>query len=279
VIVRDSAPAHQRRHYRNIDDLGERHKQVRCIGIDDATARHYQRTFRGVKHVERLLDLSARCGRLVDGQRLVGFVIELYFCELHVERQIDQHGTGAARAHNVERLAEYAGHERRFAHSDRPLRHRLGDRFDIDGLKVFLVKARAGRLSGDAKDGNRICDRRIKTRDHVGAGRARCADADADVACLGAGVALGHMRCALDVARQDVVDRTALLQSGIQRIDRGARNAERANNAFLFQNTHSSIDCSHFSHFTPGHLFWSRSIIRAKTANLNENEFVSRDVE
>ena len=37
----------------------------------------------------------------------------------------------------------------------------------------------------------------------AGPGRA---DADADVAGLGAGVALGHVRGALDVAGQDVAD-------------------------------------------------------------------------
>ena len=250
VVVRNGAPAHQRRHHRNIDDLGERHQQVGCIGIDDAAARHDQRTLRGIEHIERLLDLLARGGRLVDRQRLVGFVVEFDFRQLHVERQIDQHRTGTSRTHDVERLAEDARHQRRFAHGHRPFRHRLGDRLDIDGLKVFLVEARARRLPGDAKDRDRIRDRRIKTGDHVGAGRARCADADADIAGLGAGVALRHVRGALDVARQNVVDRAALLQGGIQRIDRGAGNTEGANNAFLFQNTHGSIDCSHLRHFT-----------------------------
>ena len=51
--------------------------------------------------------------------------------------------------------------------------------------------------------------RRVEPGDHVGAGRAGGADADADVAGGGAGVALGHVRGALDVAGEDVRDGAA----------------------------------------------------------------------
>ncbi len=51
--------------------------------------------------------------------------------------------------------------------------------------------------------------RGVQAGDHVGAGRAGGADADADVAGRGAGVALGHVRGALDVAGQHVVDAAA----------------------------------------------------------------------
>src|SRR3546814_7705045 len=43
---------------------------------------------------------------------------------------------------------------------------------------------------------------------------------DADVAGAGAGVALGHVGGALDVAGQDMVDRLALLHGGVERVDR-----------------------------------------------------------
>jgi hypothetical protein len=42
-----------------------------------------------------------------------------------------------------------------------------------------------------------IGDRRIKPRDHIRAGRARRADANADIAELGAGVTLRHVGGAL----------------------------------------------------------------------------------
>ena len=280
VIVGDGAPPHQRRHHGHVDGLGELHQQFGRIGIDDAAARHDQRPLRGVEHLQRLLDLPARGGRLVDRQRLIGLVVELDLGHLHVERQIDQHRPGTARAHDVKRLAEHARHQRRLAHGHRPFRHRLCDRFDIDGLEVFLVEPRARRLPGDAQDRDRIGDRRIEPGDHVGAGRARGADADADIAGLGAGVALGHVRGALDVARQDVADRAAPLQRGIKRIDRGAGNAEGGHDAFLFQDTHRRIDCPHLRHFAPRLtvLLW-RDHHGCHLAISTTIEFVSRDVE
>ncbi len=151
----------------------------------------------------------------------------------------------------MKRLAEHARHQRRFAHRDRPFRHGLCDRFDIDGLKVFLVEARARCLAGNAEDRNRIRDRRIEPGDHVGAGRTRGADADANVAGLGAGVTFGHVGCALDMTRQDVPDRAAQLQRGVQRIDRSSRHAEGAGDALFFQDPHRGIDCSHLRHLAP----------------------------
>ena len=53
---------------------------------------------------------------------------------------------------------------------------------------------------------NYVLREEIISDDHVGAGWARGADADADIACLGPGVAFRHMRGALDVARQNVPD-------------------------------------------------------------------------
>ena len=158
VIVRDGAPAHQRRHDRHVDGLGELHQQIRRVGIDDAAARDDQRALRGVEHRERLFDLLARGGGLVDRQRLIGVVVELDFGELHVERQVDQHRTGTPRAHDVKRLLKTTRHQRRLHDGDRPFGHGLGDRIDIDGLKVFLVEPRARRLSGDAQDRDRIRD-------------------------------------------------------------------------------------------------------------------------
>jgi len=86
VVVRDRAPSHQRRHDGDIRDLGELHQQVRRFGGNDATAGDDQRTLGGVEHLERLLNLLARRGRLVDRQRLIGLVVELDFGELHVDR-------------------------------------------------------------------------------------------------------------------------------------------------------------------------------------------------
>src|SRR3569623_217917 len=81
-----------------------------------------------------------------------------------------------------------------------------------------------------------------------GAGGAGSAEADADIAGLGAGVALSHMRGAFDVAREHVLDRAALLHRRVQRVDGRSRNAERLNDAFLLQNGNSGVYCSHTGH-------------------------------
>ena len=248
MIVRDRAPAHQSRHDRHVDRLRELHQQIGRIRVDDAAACDNQRPFGCIEHLQRFLDLLARGRWLVDRKRLVGLVIEFDLCKLHIERQIDQHRTGAAGAHDVKRLTEHARHQRRLAYGDGPFGHRLGDGFDIDGLEVFLVQTRAWRLSSDAQDRNRIRDGGVQPCDHVGARRAGGADTNADISCLGARIAFSHVRGALDVTRENMIDRTSLFQRGIKRIDCRARNAERADDAFLFENAHRCIDCPHLRH-------------------------------
>ena len=147
----------------------------------------------------------------------------------------------------MERLLEDHRHERRLAHGHRPFGDRLGDRFDIDRLEVFLVEPRARRLSGDAKDRNRVGGGGVEPGDHVGAGGPGGADADADIAGLGARIAVGHMRGALDVARQDVTNGAARLHRRVKRVDRGARHAE-GDNAFPLQHEHGGVHCVHSSH-------------------------------
>jgi len=78
--------------------------------------------------------------------------------------------------------------------------------------------------------------RRIEPGDHIGAGRAGRADANADIASLGARIAVGHMRCAFDVAGKNVADCPARLQSRVKWIDCGSGDTKSAVYPFLFQN-------------------------------------------
>ena len=48
--------------------------------------------------------------------------------------------------------------------------------------------------------------------------------------------------------RQDMADRAARLQRRVERVDRRARHAEGAGNAFLFENENRRVDGAH-----PGH--------------------------
>jgi len=103
-------------------------------------------------------------------------------------------------------------------------------------------------LPGDAEDRNGVGGCRVQAGDHVGAGRAGGADAHADVAWLGTGIALGHVRGTLDVAGEDMTDAAIGPQGGIQRIDRGSGDAEGGVDAFLAQHRDGGIDCSHSGH-------------------------------
>jgi hypothetical protein len=129
---------------------------------------------------------------------------------LHVDRQIDEDRPRPARAHDVERLLKDARNQRRLTHGNGPFGDRLGDRLDVDRLEVLLVESRPGRLPGDAQDRDRVGGGGVETGDHVAPGRAGGADADADIAGLGARIAIGHVGRALDMASEDVADRSAL---------------------------------------------------------------------
>jgi hypothetical protein len=90
--------------------------------------------------------------------------------------------------------------------------------------------------------------RRVEAGDHIRSGRARRADTDADIAMLGTGKALGHVRRALDVAGKDMADRSPRLQGRVEWIDRGPRDAEGAVNPLLLQHVDGSVDSTHLDH-------------------------------
>ncbi|MNF66070.1 hypothetical protein D3C84_478530 [compost metagenome] len=248
VVVGNRAPAHQGRNHRHAGQFGELDQLVRRVGVEDAATGDQQRALGFIEHGQGFLGLHAVGGGLGQRQRLVGVDIEFYLGHLHVERQIDQHRTRTAAAHFIEGLLEGTWHLARLHDGGRPLGHRPDDAGDVDGLEVLLVHARPRRLPGDAEDRDGVGAGRVQAGDHVGAGRAGGADAHADVAGVGAGVALGHVRGAFDVASQDVVDTTDFLQCGVQRVDGGAGDAERGVNAFAAHHQYGGLDCSHFGH-------------------------------
>ena len=197
---------------------------------------------------ERLFRLLARGPGLVDGKRLIGLVVELDLGHLHVDRQVDQHGTRPSRAHEVKGLLKRHRDQRGFANRHRPFRHRLGDVLDVDRLEILLIELGARRLASDTEDRNRIRLRGIEPGDHVRAGGAGRADADADIARFGAAEAIRHVRGALDMPGENVTDRSSLLQRGIERIDRGARHAERRADALEFEHPNRRFNRSHSGH-------------------------------
>ena len=103
-------------------------------------------------------------------------------------------------------------------------------------------------LAGDAENRDGVGRGTVQAGDHVGAGRAGSADAHADVARVGTGVALGHVRGTFDVTSEDVIDATDFLQGRVQRVDGSPRDAERGIYTFTAHDQNGCIDCSHFAH-------------------------------
>ncbi|MDQ0821329.1 hypothetical protein QFZ69_002208 [Arthrobacter sp. V1I7] len=124
----------------------------------------------------------------------------------------------------------------------------LGDGLDVHGLKVFLVQFGYGGLAGDAEHGDGVRPGGVQAGDHVRAGRSRGADADADVAVLRAAVAIGHVAGAFDVPGQGVADAAVGPHGRVERVDRGAWQAERLGGALLFQDGDGSVYGAHLGH-------------------------------
>ena len=114
------------------------------------------------------------------------------------------------------------------------------------------MHARPWSLACDAQNRDRVGRSAVQARHHIGACRARSADAHADIAGLGAGVTLGHVRGAFHVASKYVIDAADLLQGRVQRIDGGARDTECGIDTFATHHQNGGFDCSHFAHcFVP----------------------------
>ena len=115
-------------------------------------------------------------------------------------------GTGTAAAREVERLADCGRDVRGLRDEVVVLGDRQRDAGDVGFLERVGSDQAAADLAGDADDRRRIHHRGREAGDHVGRARTRRRDRDADLAGR-ARVAVGHVRRALLVPRQDVPDR------------------------------------------------------------------------
>ncbi len=104
------------------------------------------------------------------------------------------------------------------------------------------------RLAGYAQDRNGVGAGRVKAGDHVGTGRARGAQAHADIARFGTGVALGHVGGALHVARQHVIHAADLAHGRIKGVDRRTGQAERHVHTLFLEHVDGGFSSSHLSH-------------------------------
>jgi len=250
MVIGNRPPCHQGRNHGYAGQLGEFHRQRRSVGIDHAATDGEQWPLGGIQHAQRFFDLGARCRWPIDRQRFIGIGIKFDLGHLYVKRHIDQHRAGTAGTHQMECLLEYARHQRRFAHGDRPLGDRLGNRLDIDCLEIFFIQTRTRRLPGDAQDRDRIRLRRIQAGNHIGAGRTGSADAQTDIAGIGAGITFCHVRRTFDVTCQHMLDAAMPLECRVEWIDRCTRHTECLQATFFFQYIYCGVYCFHLCHIS-----------------------------
>src|ERR1700754_225945 len=142
------------------------------------------------------------------------------------------------------------------------------------GLGVLLVELRDRGLAGDAQDRDRVGGGGVQAGDHVGAGGAGGPDADTDVAGLRTGVALGHVRRALDVAGERVAERAVSADRRVERVDRGTGQAEQVGHALLAQNRDGGVDCPHAGHGASSQEVWdSPARPESSSTDLNRAEW------
>ncbi len=133
----------------------------------------------------------------------------------------------------MESLLEHAWDQIGFAYCHGPFGHRFGNGFNIHGLEVFLVQARARSLAGNAQNWDRVSRCGVQAGDHVCASGAGSANAHADIAGIGTGKTFGHVGSAFHVAGENVIKATFFAQCGVEGVDGGAGHAEYGAHAFF----------------------------------------------
>ncbi len=205
-------------------------------GVRDAVAGEDDGLLCGFDELDGLLDrrgFGAQHGVRAIGLGCGGFEVERRGGLLRVFGDVDEHGAGAAGLRDLEGLADGGGDV--FGAGDEVvvLGDGQGDAGDVDLLKGVAAEDFAADLAGDGDDGDGVEHGGGDAGDEVGGAGAGGGDADADLAG-GAGVAVGHVRGALLVADEDVVD-GELAQGVVGGEDGSARVAEDFVHAFAGQ--------------------------------------------
>ena len=201
-------------------------------GKHDSAAGQNDRTLRGVQQFDgavkfRLVVILAHALGRQFGR--AGIPIEFGSSLLRVFGDVHEHRAGPPGV----------GDEKRFAHGARNifgsgddhvvLRDRHGDAGDVDFLKGVGAEKFAADLAGDADDRRRIEHRGGNAGDHVRCAGAGSRHGHADAAG-GARITVGHVRGALFVTHQNVVE-LGFAERVVHRKNRASRIAENVPHA------------------------------------------------
>ncbi len=205
MAVRKGATRHQRGDDRDTRQFSQVSQLLGRLAADDTTADIKHWFARGPDQLGRLADLPAvRFGvRLVTGQIDPRRPAERALPLQHVLGDIDEHGAGASRGRDVERLGQHPRNVVAGADQEVVLGDRHRDTRDVGLLERIGADQPAADLPGDGDHGYRV-HLRIGQRGHqIGGAGTRRGHADPDPAG-GVCVTAGGVTSALLVADQHV---------------------------------------------------------------------------
>src|SRR6266851_2906579 len=188
--------------------LGEGDDLLFGSGLDDAVAGENDGLFGLLDELDGLLErggLGAEHGMGTRGGGSGGGEVEGSGGLLGVLGDVDEDGPGASGLRDLEGETDCRRDVFGAGHKEVVLGDGQGDAGDVDLLKCIAAEDLGGDLAGDGDDGDAVEHGGGYAGDQVCRTRPGGGHADADFA-RGAGVAVGHVRGALLVADEDVVD-------------------------------------------------------------------------
>ena len=233
---REGAETKQRERNRNTGAFGEVAYLLHCAGNDDPMPGQNYRALRVLDQFESLFvfrGLRRKIGAISGQLRLRRFPVELTRRLLGVFGDVDENRAGATGPGDVEGLADRTGDFTGVGDEIVVLRDWQGDAGDVRLLEGVGPDQFAAHLAGDADDRRGVEHGRRNSGDHVCRAGTRGRDGDTDLSA-GAGVTVGHMRRALLMAYQHMMD-LAVLERIVGWQNRAARVAEHGGDVFALQ--------------------------------------------
>ena len=253
------ADAHQRRHHRNLETLGEFAQLGRRVAVDHPAADVEQWPLGVAEQGEEALRLGRRDGGLlqlveplaVAGQRQRAGAVEHRLRQLHVARDVDHHRTGTAAARQLEGAAHGRLDLVLVGEQEDVLGARRHDVEDRRLLERVGTHRRARHLTADQHHRDRVGLAVAHRRDGVGGAGSGGHQEDADPPAR-ARVASGHEAGALFGGGDDQPDllfgraRLVVAEDGVVgRQDRAAAVAEDGVDALVGQHVDDRIGADH----------------------------------
>ena len=205
--------AHERGHHGDVHGLGELDQLLAGVAGHNAAAGVNERALGLHDELRGLLDLPrvAAVGGLVAGDANGVRVVEDHLRAGEVAGDVDEDGARAAGGGDVERLAEGACEVVGGLQQERVLHDGHGDAHDVRLLERVGANDAARDLAGDDHQGHGVHVGGHDARHGVGGAGARGDENNAHLA-RGAGIAVGHVGCALLVPGQHVVDALGVIE-------------------------------------------------------------------